>query len=315
MHCKSLKQNTRRIAGSLLGLALLPGLAIGAEAPGIRLSPPTLGWILAPDGSQIVEITGVTDSPRAGRALSLPAAARRAWTSPDAAAVLLQLDTGLFLVRSNEQGELLTDLPAGAEVSAAWDRASTGFAACWETNCEARSANGAVRSRWEVAASTRAIAYSDESGLLTGTPESAEWRRGADVIRLDAMPVAAAFRAGTQEIWLLDAGGHLSGQDARGRRVGEGELVAAAVGLAGSLDGKSFFAANADGAAAVFSMESGQSEHFVIEDTVEGVWAAPGLFAARLHESAKRPVAIWNGESGTTGWMPSQPAAEIEVRP
>lgn len=87
-----------------------------------------MGWVLASDGSQLIEIAGIAASPRAGRAIDLPSAARRFWTSPDANAVILRLDTGIFLLRSGDQLEQVAE---GIAVTAVWDRASTGFALCW----------------------------------------------------------------------------------------------------------------------------------------------------------------------------------------
>jgi hypothetical protein len=203
------------------------------------------------------------------------------------------------------------EVASGVDLTVVWDRSSAGFAACWADKCQTRAADGAVREQWEVAAGTRALAFSVSAGLLTATAESADWRHAGELIHLDTPPAAAAFRAGTQELWLVDADGRLIGRDEQGRRAGEGELVPRAIGLVGSLDGKHFFAVNADREAAVYSLEALQSERLTIEDAVEGAWAAPGLFAIRLHESAKRPIAIWEGVTGTTGWMP---VATSEVR-
>jgi hypothetical protein len=311
MHCKLLKNNARRIAESLLSLAITSGLIMAAESPDIRISAPTLGWILAADGSQAIEITGVTDSPRAGRAVALATAARRAWASPDAAAVVLQTGTGIALLRGALPAEALLELPAAAVATVAWDRASAGFAVCWNEICEARSADGAMRARWEVAPGSRVLAYSADNGLLLATAEIAEWRRQTEVISLDAIPASAAFRPGTSELWLLDAAGQLTGIDPQRRPVGAAELVPNAVGLVASLDGKSFFAANAEGAAAAANLETLQTENFNLEDSVEGLWPAAGRFTVRLHDSAKRAIAIWNGDSGTTGWVP---AMNNEVR-
>ena len=311
MHCKLLKNNARRIAESLLSLAITSGLIMAAESPDIRISAPSIGWILASDGSQAVEITGVSDSPRAGRAVPLANAARRAWASPDATAIVLQTGTGIGLLRGSLPAESLLELPATAVATVAWDRASAGFAVCWNEICEARSADGAMRARWEVAPGSRVLAYSADNGLLLATAEIAEWRRQTEVISLDAIPASAAFRPGTSELWLLDAAGQLTGIDPQRRPVGAAELVPNAVGLVASLDGKSFFAANAEGAAAAANLETLQTENFNLEDSVEGLWPAAGRFTVRLHDSAKRAIAIWNGDSGTTGWVP---AMNNEVR-
>jgi hypothetical protein len=309
-------KSARRIARLFLSLATLPGLPIAAEPPSPRLSAPAIGWVLAADGSQVIEIAGIAESPRAGRSVALPSAARRTWNSPDADTILIRLDTGLYLISSNERPEhlprQLIAIPAETDVTVAWDRASAGFAICWVETCQARSTAGAIREQWEVSPGSRPIAFSVDAGLVTATLESAVWRVGSQVIHLEAIPAAAAFRAGTRELWLLDLAGHLAGQDRQGRLTGEGNLIPNAAGLVGSLDGKAFFSANTEGAAAVLSLESAQTERLSIEDSVEGVWPAPGLFAIRLHESAKRSIAIWNGQTGVIGWMPT--AQGIEVR-
>lgn len=311
MHCKLLKNKARRIAESLLSLAITSGLVMAAESPDIRISAPSLGWILAADGSQALEITGVTESPRAGRAVALAGVARRAWASPDATVTVLQTGTGLEILRGSVPAEGLFELPTGSVATVAWDRASAGFAVCWDTDCEARGANGAMRARWEVAAGARLLAYSADNGMVLATGESAEWRRESSVITLDAIPAAAAFRPGTSELWLLDAAGQLTGIDPQRRPIGNAELVPNALGLVASLDGKSFFAANAEGATAATNLETLQTEKFNLEDSVEGLWPAAGRFTVRLHDSAKRAIAIWNGDSGITGWVP---ALNSEVR-
>jgi len=305
MHCKQFHQTPRRIAILLRALAIVTGLTLAAESPAVRLSAPSLAWILAPGGSQVIEITGIPESPRAGRAVGLPSAAWRSWAAPDSNSVILRLDTGLYLFRANDPLVLLTELAPEVDVTAAWDRASAGFALCWAEICQGRGANGALRSQWEVAAATRAVAFSVEAGLVSATPDNAVWRTETSNTALEIVPAAAAFRAGTQELWLVDARGHVTGRDRQGRRTGEGELVENPLGLVSSADGKSFFSANAEGAAAAYSLDAAQTTRVSLEDTVEGVWAAPGPFAVRLHESAKRPIAIWNGETGTAGWMPA----------
>ena len=156
MQCKLSSHHLRRIARLLLILAAVPSLAPAADSSGIRLTAPAIGWILAPDGSQLIEITGIISSPRAGRAIALPSAARRSWASPDSNSVLLRLDEGLFF-RSSEQLAQLAEIPAGISVAAAWDRSSTGFAICWAEICQARAANGAIREQWPVAGGLRVV--------------------------------------------------------------------------------------------------------------------------------------------------------------
>lgn len=311
MYCKLLKNQARRIAKSILPLAATAGLAIAAETPDIRISAPSLGWVSTSDASQGIEIVGVTESPRTGRSIVLPAAVRRLWASPDSGVLLVQTSSSLTLLRTTGQADPLFEVTPTSSLSVAWDRSSDGFAACWETSCEARDANGAIRSRWDVPAGARAMAYSATAGLLIATADSAEWRTTAESVRLDAIPAAAVFRPGTNELWVLDAEGHLTGRDIQGRNTGSAELIAGAIGLVASLDGKAFFAATAEGAAAVANLETQQTEQLTLEDTVEGVWPASGRFNIRLHDSAKRAIGIWNGDTKTTGWVP---ALNTEVR-
>ncbi|MBL8237545.1 MAG: hypothetical protein JNM66_09015 [Bryobacterales bacterium] len=320
MHCKQFTHTPRRIALLLRALVLVSGLSsaltLAAESPAVRFSSPSMGWILAADGSQAIEITGVADSPRAGRAVALPSAARRSWVAPDATAAVLRLDSGLFLLRSSDVLELLAPLDPGIAVSVAWDRASAGFALCWAESCESRAADGAIRAQWDVPSASRALAFSVADGLVVATADTAFWYSTNETVALQTLPVAAAFRSGPRELWSVDAAGNLLGQDMQGRRTGEAELVANPLGLVGSLDGGTFFAANAEGEAAIFTFDAARTEKWNVEDTVEGAWAAPGVLAVRLHESAKRPVAIWNSETRTTGWMPAETpsATGTEVR-
>ena len=123
------------------------------------------------------------------------------------------------------------EIPPEVDITVVWDRSSAGFATCWTEKCQARTANGTLREQWEVAAGSRPMAFSVEAGLVTASVGTAEWRRGVELIPLDAVPAAAAFRAGTGELWLLDAAGHLAGRDQQGRHIGEGESVTNAIGL------------------------------------------------------------------------------------
>lgn len=291
---------------------MLSGLAIAADSSGVRISAPALGWLLSPDGSQLIQLTGVAESPRAGATIALENPARAAWASPDASAIVLKFDSGLALLRSGGPVEPLPGAPIAAH-AAVWDRASAGFALCSQDSCLAFDNAGAIRSRWEVASGSRPLAYSADHGLVTVSADGADWHQANQSIRLDSLPAAAAFRPGTAELWFIDAAGTLSQQDAQGLRRALPDLVPNAVGIVAALDGKSIFAVNAEGAAASASLDTLQAERFSLEDTVEGAWPAPGAFAIRLHESAKRPVAIWNGETGLTGRAPAF-SPETEVR-
>ena len=291
---------------------MLSGLALAADSSGVRISAPALGWLLSPDGSQLIQMTGVAESPRTGATIALESPARAAWAAPDASAILLKLDTGLALLHPGGQLEPVPGVPPSVH-SAIWDRSSAGFAVCWQAVCQAFDPSGAIRSRWEVASAARPLAFSAELGLVTLSPDGADWHQAGRSIRLDSLPAAAAFRPGTGELWFIDAAGTLSQQDSQGLRRALPDLVPSAIGLVAALDGKSIFAVNAEGAAATANLDTLQADRFSVEDSVEGAWPAPGAFAIRLHESAKRPISIWNGETGLTGRAPAF-SPESEVR-
>lgn len=294
----------------MLGLAIGMGPAVWAETPEVRITAPSLGWVLSPDGNQITEIAGVASSPRAGRDRALPGAARRSWASPDATAVLVQTENGIILIREAGEPLAILELSGPAEFSAAWDRAAAGFALCGPESCQAYDAAGAIRSSWEIEAGSRALAFSAGAGVVVASSSAVQWLRADGRTTIDGAPVAAAFRPGTEEAWFLDAAGHLFGQDFQGRRTGEAQLMENPLGLVASRDGKAFFAAS-EKAAAVFLIESASAESVDVGAPIEGVWATPGAFSVRLHDSAKRPIAIWDGESGLLGWMPATESPEV----
>lgn len=301
-------RSSRRIATPLLGLALISALSSAAD---LRVSAPGLGWLLSPDGTQVIAITGVPESPRAGAAIALPALARQVWSAPDASALLARLDAGLYLIRPGHDPAELAAIPPDATVSAAWDRASAGFAACWQAACRVFDKEGAPGPESESGPGVRLLAYSAASGLVTVAGDSALWRRGETTRPLDFVPAAAAFVPASGELWVVEDTGRLLALSPEGGRREMPESVSAPIGLVASLDGKSLFTVNGAGEAAVLAAGSGELTRFSLEGTVEGAWPAPGLFNVRLHESAKRPLAIFNGESGLAGWAP---AASQEVQ-
>lgn len=279
-------------------------LPAAAETPAIRMSAPTIAWVLSSDGFELIQIAGVPESPRAGQRISLPSVALRAWSSPDAQSAVLRLEDGLYLQRSAGKLERVAELEKDAVASLEWDRLSAGFAACWAQMCQSRVADGALVEQWAVDPGSRIIAYSVQGGAVTASESGSVWRYNRVQIPLEIIPTVAALRPGADELWTVDREGRLTGRDRAGRRTGEGEMISGAIGLVGSLDGASFFAINADREAAFYSVALGRTDRFTLDGDVDGAWAAPGPFAVRLHESAKRPVAIWEGDSGITGWMP-----------
>lgn len=301
-------RSPRRIATPLLGLALISALSSAAD---LRVSAPGLGWVLSPDGTQMIAITGVPDSPRAGEAIPLPGLARQLWSAPDASAVLVRLDAGLFLIRPGQDPVELAAIAPDLGVSAAWDRSSAGFAACWQVACRAFDKEGAPGPESESGPGERLLAYSATAGLVTVNGESALWRRGESARTLDFVPTAAAFVPGSGELWVVGDAGRILALSAEGARRELPESVAGPIALVASLDGMSVFTVNGAGEAAVFTAATGELARFTLEGTVEGAWPAPGLFNVRLHESAKRPLAIFNGDSGLAGWAP---AATQEVQ-
>ncbi len=300
--------SSRRIANPFLGLALIPALVSAAD---LRVSAPGLGWLLSPDGRQVIAITGVPESPRAGDAIPLPGLARQLWSAPDASAALIRLDEGLYLLRPGLDPAELAAVSADAAVSAAWDRASAGFAACWADSCRAFDRAGLPGAETAAAPGVRLLAYSASAGLLTVEGDAALWRAGGSTRPLDAVPAAAAFLPGASELWFLDPAGRLAALSAQGARRDLPETVDSPIALVASADGQSVFVVNATGEAAVLGVASGAVTRHTLEETVEGAWPAPGNFNVRLHESAKRPLAIFNGETGLAGWAPAA-AREVE---
>lgn len=300
MHWKLLATPPRGIAVLILTASLA---LVGQTAA--RITAPVLGWLLSPDGGEIIGITGVVDSPRDGQAYRLPAAASKIWVSPDASTIVARSVEGLWLIAPGASSRLIASSESGT--SMAWDRASKGFVVCQPDRCTEFSPDGSVRGGFDTAGFATALAYSASSGTLFSIEASATWHRNSGDIAVGEA-IAAAFRPGTQELWLIAQDGRLSGLDANGAIVGSAELVPGAVGLAASGDGHSLIAANGSHGAA-FDIRNAEVSRFAVETGIEGLWLAPGNFSVRLHESAKRPIAFWNGESGALGWMPATVAA------
>ncbi|HEU0123651.1 MAG TPA: hypothetical protein VFQ91_24180 [Bryobacteraceae bacterium] len=298
----------RRIASFLFGLALLSNAIFAEESFVPRLASPVLGWVLTAGGTRAMEIAGIAESPRTGSEVVLPAAAQHLWSAPDAHAALVQAGEGLHLLRSGAEPERIAEIPAGTDVSAAWDRGSSAVVACWATVCRAW---GSVDTRWEAPAGAVVLAYSVEAGLAIAVGDQAEWRNGNGVVALPVRPLAAAFRPGTQELWTAGPAGGLTMWTSEGSRTVEAGAVPEPVGLAMAADGSALFIVNAEGLGAKYGIASQQTESVEVGDAVEGVWPAPGAFAVRLHDSAKRAIAIWNGETGQTTWMPIAASAEV----
>ena len=89
---------------------------------------------------------------------------------------------------------MLFELPAGIDVTAVWDRSSSGFARCFTEICQGRSSNGAMRSQWDVSPASRPLAYSGDSGLVIATTENAA--------KIKADPTLAQF----ENLRILEAG-------------------------------------------------------------------------------------------------------------
>lgn len=296
MHWKLLAKPTRGIAI----LILTASLALTGQSAA-RISAPALGWLLSPDGTEIIGITGVVDSPRDGQSYRLPSAASKIWASPDASAIIASSAEGLWLITPGAAVRQFASIEGS--VSAAWDRAGNGFVVCHNGGCTEYSSSGAVRGTFETAGLAGVLAYSASAGTLYSIEGGATWHRAAGDIPLSEV-ASGAFRTGSQELWTLEPDGRLTGRDANGAVVGSAELVADALGLAVSADGNALIAANASEGAS-FDVRNSGVNRFAVESGIEGVWVAPGNFAVRFHESAKRPVAFWNGETGALGWMPA----------
>lgn len=298
------------IVTPLFGIFIASAVGGWAERPGPRLSPPPLGWVLSPDGTQAIEITGVVSSPRPGAAIALPAAASRLWSSPDGRSAIAATDSALFWVRSaNEPVALMASEPASS-ASVAWDRNSEGFAVCVGVRCESRSASGELLEARELETGRTLLAFSATHGWVMDAPGGAYWQSGDIGLSLGSSVIAAQFRPRTRELWTLDQDGTLTGRTAEGGVAGQSNLLRDALGLAVSADGTSFLAVDAEGAAAVFDLRTGLTRAFRLETPPAGVWIASGSFAVRLHDSLKRPIAFWDGETGITGISPAAEIAE-----
>jgi hypothetical protein len=270
-----------------------------------RVSAPALGWLLSPDGTGIISITGIADSPRDGQNYPLPATASKIWTSPDASAIIAQSVDGLWLITPGVSSRQFAAIDTA--VSVAWDRSGSGFVVCQPDRCAEYSAAGAVRGGFETAGAADVLAYSASAGTLYDIDGAATWHRSSGDTPLGEV-ASGAFLSASKELWTLGADGRLTGRDANGAVVGSAELVTDALGLVVSADGNTLIAANAS-TAAVYEIRNAEVTRFAVESGIEGVWLAPGNFTVRLHESAKRPVAFWNGETGALGWMPAAVAA------
>lgn len=300
MHWKLLEKPTRGIAA----LILTASLALSGQSAA-RISAPALGWLLSPDGTEVISITGIVDSPRDGLSYRLPGVASKIWASPDASAIVANSGEGLWLITPGTSSRQFAS--SEGSISAAWDRAGNGFVVCQTDRCTEYSSSGAVRGGFETSGAADVLAYSAIAGTLYRVDTAAIWHRASGDTPLGEV-AAGAFRSGAQELWTIAFDGRLTGRDANGAVVGSAELVANAVGLVVSADGNSLIAANSS-TGAVFEIRNSEVNRFAVESGIEGVWLAPGNLSVRLHESAKRPVAFWNGETGALGWMPAAVAA------
>lgn len=300
MHWKLMATPPRGIA-----LLILTACLTLSGQSAARIAAPALGWLLSPDGSEVIGITGVIDSPRDGQSYKLPAVASRIWVSPDASALVARMADELWLISPGSSSRQLG--AADSAVSVAWDRGGNGFVICQPERCAEHAASGAVRGSFAVAGTVNVLAYSAGAGVIYAVDSTATWHRASGDVAVGEA-AAAAFRPGSQELWVLSTDGKLAGLDSNGASIGSAELVTGAVGLAMSADGAALVAASGS-EAAVFDIRNAQVNRIPVEGGVEGLWLAPGNFAVRLHESAKRPVAFWNGETGALGWMPAAVAA------
>jgi hypothetical protein len=304
--------------GAFTCLLLMPATSVCAAPSGPRLSVPALGWVLSPDGSQLLEIAGLPESPRPGRSLPLPRPARAVWSAPDASAAILRLDDGFHLVRP-DLPEPIVLLPVAepeqpAPFTAAWDRASLAFAICYGPHCHEFDREGHPLASIPATPGSHLFAYSRQSGLALRTGDgSLLWLREGSALPLNGTVSAAAFRPGHAELWVLDPAGQLATFDSAGSRSPIAELIPDALGLAPSADGATFFAAAGNSLAQV-QVETRSVSIHSLEDSVTGLWPAPGGLTVRLHDSPKRPISFWNGGSGVYASAPALFASAPEVQ-
>lgn len=172
MHWKLLAKPTRGIAA----LILTASLDLSGQS-GARISAPALGWLLSPDGNEIISITGIVDSPRDGQSYRLPAVASKIWASPDASAIIASTVEGMWLITPGASSRQFA--PSAELVSAAWDRAGNGFVVCQTDRCTEYSSAGGVRGGFETAGPADVLAYSASAGTVYDIDGAATWHRSS----------------------------------------------------------------------------------------------------------------------------------------
>lgn len=290
MHWNNMQRTKRGIA-----ILLLIGVfGLHAQNASVRISAPALGWVLSHDGSQVIAITGVTESPRDGEAISLPGAASRIWGSPQGDRFVAALPDGTWLFAPATAPQRILETEAGAAV---WSRNGDVVAACLGESCQVFERAGSHRFNLSLPEGATLAALQPEGGFAFRTAEGIGIRAGATE-EFHPNAVAIAFTPDGSGAWVLNKEGVLAGP------AGPAEFLRNAVGMVIALDGSALIAVAADGSAAAFDPPTRNVRHFALEAGVDGVWPAPGNWNVRLHDSAKRPIAFWSGETSAFSWMP-----------
>lgn len=157
--------------------------------------------------------------------------ASRIWVSLDASALVALTAKELWLIVPGSSARQLS--AAESTVSVAWDRAGNGFLVCQSDHCAEHSASGSVRGGFDTAGAASVLAYSESAGTLYAREGAATWHRASGDVAVGEA-AAAAFRPGSQELWVLSPNGRLSGFDANGSSAGAADLIADAIGGSGA---------------------------------------------------------------------------------
>lgn len=288
-------------------LAACSSIFLYAQPGNASVRMPSLAWVASGESSQIVQITGVTSSPRLAANLDFSGPVLGVWASPDGERALLQLTEGFALADSSgkilhfnrEEKEQAVD--SGA-VTAVWDRLGTSFAVCSERQCRAYSSLGVPKEEWDSPSESTLIAYSVRGGAVFNVSGSAVFVHGGQAESLGDDVTAAGFHPRTGELWVVTADGELRS----GGVIRRAEFLAGAIGMTFSTDGEMVAAVSASGRLAVMDLVNGQVFSEELDTHPEGIWAGPGRLTLRFQNSAKLPVGIWDSETRELAWAPAE---------
>jgi hypothetical protein len=290
------------------GLSRCAALAVGgsmmllAQGGGARM--PSLGFVGGGDSSQVIQIGGVSASPRLTGETRAGGPVLSVWSSPRGDRAVVFGEEGLGLVDGAGRMEVLIgkEFAELGAVTAAWDRGGDAFAACAGRQCRSFTAAGAGLGEWEAPGEWSLTAWSRQGGALYRDGGRAVlWNQG-QAREMGEKVAAAAFQPGSGALWILEEDGRLRSSEGGGRE----EFLAGAVGMTFSSDGAALAAVTGEGLLQVMEMESGQTMEQDLEMRPEGLWAGPGRLTLRFQNSAKLPVGIWDVETKELAWAPAE---------